>query len=288
MLVLGVGDSLRGSASVADKIDYSFHGYAGTTISLLAEGQLAVADGELYPAAAIAVVKAMALVNTHTAAITINLTILKSGSVARRLIPKDLSLGIGYSLYFEGSRFSVVTPAGEIVTSGVGEGDVATDTIWDTAGDTVYGTGPNAAAILAAGAANLQYFMNAAGTAPEWAAGMKMGTFYRAMNAASGNVEYSGIGFKPSHVLLWGGYASIGLLSIGVSDGTSHHCIRGSFATAGNYTENITRCVDFQHDAANSQDATVDSFDADGFTLAWVRTGTAQIYSVGVLYLAFR
>jgi|GEM_PF-2263350 len=115
MIVLASGDSLRGSASVAAVVDFSFHGLNGAVIDLLAEGQLPVADGALYPAAAIVVVKSMILVNTHSAAVSINLTILKSGSTARRLIPKDMSLGIGFSLYFDGSKLYVINASGEIL-----------------------------------------------------------------------------------------------------------------------------------------------------------------------------
>lgn len=115
MIVLANGDSLRGSASVNAVIDYSFHGIDGTTIALLAEGQLTGGDAELYPATAIVVVKSMVLVNTHSAAVTINLTVLKSESAARRLVPKDLSLGIGFSLHFDGSRICVINASGEVL-----------------------------------------------------------------------------------------------------------------------------------------------------------------------------
>ena len=116
MLVLASGDSLRGSASVAAVVDYSFHGLAGSTLSLLAEGQLPSADGELYPAAAVVVVKSIVLVNTHTSAVTINLTILKAASTARRLLPKNLSLPAGYMAIFDGSRFSVYDASGNLLT----------------------------------------------------------------------------------------------------------------------------------------------------------------------------
>jgi len=45
---------------------------------------------------------------------------------------------------------------------------IATDTIWDAAGDLVYGTGANTAAKLAAGAAGALVGMNAGQTAPEY------------------------------------------------------------------------------------------------------------------------
>ena len=50
-----------------------------------------------------------------------------------------------------------------------GAGSVATDVIWDAAGDTIYGTGANTAIRLAAGTGLQYYRMNAGATAPEWA-----------------------------------------------------------------------------------------------------------------------
>ncbi len=116
MLVLASGDSLRGSASVAAVVDYSFHGLAGSTLALLAEGQLPVTDNELYLASAVVVVKSVVIVNTHTSAVTINLTILKAASTARKLLPKDLSLPAGYMAIFDGSRFSVFDTSGNLLT----------------------------------------------------------------------------------------------------------------------------------------------------------------------------
>jgi hypothetical protein len=49
-----------------------------------------------------------------------------------------------------------------------GSGDVATDAIWDAAGDTVYGTGANTGARLAKGTAYQLYMINSGATAPEW------------------------------------------------------------------------------------------------------------------------
>lgn len=51
-----------------------------------------------------------------------------------------------------------------------GAGDVATDTIWDAAGDLVYGTGSNIASRLAIGTAKKTLRVNSGATAPEWVA----------------------------------------------------------------------------------------------------------------------
>jgi hypothetical protein len=56
-------------------------------------------------------------------------------------------------------------------TAVAGSGDVATDTIWDAAGDLVQGTGANTAARLAIGTAGQVLKVNAGATAVEWGAG---------------------------------------------------------------------------------------------------------------------
>lgn len=56
------------------------------------------------------------------------------------------------------------------VAPGAGSNAVGTDIIWDAAGDLVYGTGADAAARLAIGAAGSGLVVNAGGTAPEWSA----------------------------------------------------------------------------------------------------------------------
>lgn len=73
----------------------------------------------------------------------------------------------GNALYINESN-----AAGAAVWNAIGGASttVATDVIWDAAGDLVYGTGANTAARLAKGTALQQLRMNAGATAPEWAA----------------------------------------------------------------------------------------------------------------------
>ncbi|MFH1320319.1 MAG: hypothetical protein ABII90_06685, partial [Bacteroidota bacterium] len=81
-------------------------------------------------------------------------------------------------------------------------GDIATDTIWDAAGDTAIGTGSNTAKRLALGAANLKYFVNAAGNDIEWAKGLKVSAVTYNVATATGTQAVTGVGFKPSAVIL--------------------------------------------------------------------------------------
>lgn len=65
------------------------------------------------------------------------------------------------------------------IGGGGGGGDVATDAIWNVAGDTVYATGNNAAVRLGIGAALSVYCVNSGATAPEWVASSGTGNVAR-------------------------------------------------------------------------------------------------------------
>jgi len=131
MLALDSGDKLRGDTTTASKVDYTIHGVVGTTITQLADGQLASTIGDLYTSAANAtVVAAITLVNTNTTAESVNLYLTPSGGTARRLISKDLSLGAGYMLLFDGVRATVLNASGgEITIHGSTHEDAGTDEI---------------------------------------------------------------------------------------------------------------------------------------------------------------
>jgi len=116
MIALDSGDKIRGDASAATVVDYTIHGLDGGTIKQLADGQLADAIGDLFTADSADVVTSIILVNTDSSARTVNLYLTPSGGTARRLIAKDTSLGVGYSLHFDGAKVSILNPAGGVVS----------------------------------------------------------------------------------------------------------------------------------------------------------------------------
>ena len=87
------------------------------TIKSLADGQLAAAKGTLYtcPAGTQTIIKTIVLVNTDTAARDVNLYI--NSGTSRRIIPKDMEMGIGYSKIFSDE---LTLAAGELI-----EGDAS-------------------------------------------------------------------------------------------------------------------------------------------------------------------
>jgi hypothetical protein len=154
----------------------------------------------------------------------------------------------------------------------------------DADGDTYY-RASGALARLAKGTANFKKFMNAAGTAPEWAAGVKVGTFTRDLTAASGDVSYSGVGFKPSAIIFLANKTSNPEASWGFSTGAVNYTTY--YRGTGIIGNNSNACIMLTPDATNIQHALVKTLDAHGFTLTWTKvnspTGTGTIF-----YLAFR
>jgi hypothetical protein len=113
---------------------------------------------------------------------------------------------------------------------------------------------------------------------------VKFISFARDMTLATGNVSYTGVGFAPRGIVFFGiaNNGAVGF-TIGADDGTFVRCYTlipgttwgpvGSFSI---FLENPT--------TADKQQAKVNSFDADGFTLGWQKagspTGTADIIAV--------
>ena len=115
MLALDSGDKIQGDTTTASKVDYTIDGVVSSAIAQLADGQLANSIGDLYTSGADeTVVASITLVNTNTSAEAVNLYLLPSGGTARRLIPKDMTLGIDYMMSFDGKRLIVMDDSGRI------------------------------------------------------------------------------------------------------------------------------------------------------------------------------
>ena len=112
MICLNNTDTLEGGASVNAVVDYTVHGLVGTAFTRIAQGQLSNTDPSvLYTAAAAISIVSIILVNTHSAAVTVNLYLDPANAgTPRRMIPKSLSLGIGCSAHFDGQRLTIIDP----------------------------------------------------------------------------------------------------------------------------------------------------------------------------------
>lgn len=117
MLNIDATDKIEGIASVADKVEFTCSIVDGTTVKS-SEGLLSNSQTQIYLAVAATRILSLTLVNTHTSAVTVN--VQKDPTDAGtlyRIIPKDLSLGIGYMLVFDGQRCTVIDASGSLVTS---------------------------------------------------------------------------------------------------------------------------------------------------------------------------
>jgi hypothetical protein len=142
-----------------------------------------------------------------------------------------------------------------------------------------------ASLVPALGLANLKQFMNAAGTAPEYAKGLKIGTFTKFMDDASGSVSYSSIGFKPSSIILIS--AGNTNLCVGFDDAVNHFSGIVYNASAAYYA-NPSVSIYLFDSGTNGQTGYVSSFDTDGFTIAYTYTGGSAHNEGRIFYMAIR
>jgi len=110
-IVLKDGYLLEGDASVASKVDYTVSGLDGTTLTMLASGQLADAKATLVTASGVDTIAGITLFNTHSSAVSVNLY-LNDGS-SRQILGID-SFGAGYHATFDGSKLYVYDENGNL------------------------------------------------------------------------------------------------------------------------------------------------------------------------------
>ena len=108
----------------------------------------------------------------------------------------------------------------------------------------------------------------------------------RDLTAASGDVEYSGVGFMPTALICIGaiGSADNAFWGISDSDKTDKYMKRqgGTFGAPGdNYLINVEPVSN------NWQIATVKSYNADGFTLTWTKS-SSPTGTLTMMFLCFR
>lgn len=175
----------------------------------------------------------------------------------------------------------LITPKG-LKDAGIvaASGSLATDTLWAAKGDLVKGTANDTADILSIGTA--EDILRVVSGAPAWVgANFKVNSTTRDMTAASGDVSYTSVGFKPKAIIFIAIVDAGPLSSIGFDDATGHKSILMQAADTWSYSTAYSIFI------SGTQKAIVKSFDSDGFTLTWTKesspTGTAQI-----MYLAFR
>ncbi len=159
-----------------------------------------------------------------------------------------------------------------------------------TSGGIPYGSAADVWADLAKGAANLKMFMNAGATAPEWAAGFYVHSTTRDMTAATGDVAYTGAGFKPFLIIAFSTVESTTAMSIGFATATVQGNIADySLASTGanSWAPGGELCALFTTGSGVRQLGSLKTMDADGFTLTWTKTGSPTGIA-NLIFLLFR
>lgn len=91
------------------------------------------------------------------------------------------------------------------------------------------------------------------------------------MTAASGDVSYTGIGFKPTAMIAFSAKGGTTNSHMGMVD--SSKTGRSIYNLAGNFSK-FDAFIVLTTSSGNYQEAAVKSFDTDGFTLTWAKTGS--------------
>jgi hypothetical protein len=129
--------------------------------------------------------------------------------------------------------------------------------------------------------------MNAGATAPEWASGSFTGSFTRDMTAASGDVSYTGVGFKGSSGIFISAIDGTEVVTIGVVSGTTNYSLNYPKSGGANWNASSS-LINARSTSGNvTQNAIMKSWDSDGFTLTWTLTNT-EAGTLTAYYLVFR
>ena len=200
-------------------------------------------------------------------------------------------------IYYRGSgALARLAKGTAYLTLGMNSGATAPEwqaslkSIMTAQGDIVYATGANTPARLAKGLAYQVLRMNSGATAPEWSVGtaFKLVAETRAMDAATGDVSYSGAGFTPQAVIVLAGKDG-GLSGRFNSRGAA----TGASTAQGVVGDSATilaqaKLVHAWEDTGKDQSAVLKSLDADGMTLTWTRTGVTASGTLNLYILYLR
>jgi hypothetical protein len=142
-------------------------------------------------------------------------------------------------------------------------------------GDVMKGGAAGILAKLAIGSANQRLFVNAAGTDIEYGYGSKVVAYTRDMTLASGDVAYTGAGFKPRSIIILSGFTAS--FSIAFGDITnSKWRIRLSGTNLAICEIGAAGIISLFEDTAVTkyQAGSLKSLDADGCTITWTKGGS--------------
>lgn len=113
-----------------------------------------------------------------------------------------------------------------------------------------------------------------------------VGTFTRDMTAATGTVAYTGVGFTPSMIIFFGSIGGTVFSSWGAVQGSNKFSMYRDDGTADETISANYGIIIFTSTGV-LQTAEISTYDSDGFTLSWVKTGSPTgTLTVGFIAIA--
>jgi hypothetical protein len=146
-----------------------------------------------------------------------------------------------------------------------------------TTGQVVLGNGTGSLQATTGGSSGQVLTHQGAGVTPIWGASTDtfVGAFTRDLTATSGSVAYTGTGFTPQGVIVFGGISSADGPSWGFTDCTNvGNILDNNNISAGTFDVNASNLLTTTDTSGNNQVATISSCDSNGFTLTWTKTGS--------------
>lgn len=156
------------------------------------------------------------------------------------------------------------------------------------AGDMIIGGSDGVPTRLAAAAANLKLFMNAAGDAPEFANGFYIASMSRDLSSGSGTQSITGVPFKPSMAIILSLVGNTYRKSTGFDTGTAAYCLFANDAvTAGISDWDNVNSIYLKQDVSIFTSAKITSWNSGGLTVTFAATGS-NVGTAILMFLLFR
>ena len=114
----------------------------------------------------------------------------------------------------------------------------------------------------------------------------KVDTFTRDTSLATGTQSVVGVGFKPSYVIFLAVQNANDEASWGFDDGTDNRGIADNNGIATD-TYVVGGAIELRESPGNIYAGSISTFDADGFTMSWIRAGTPT-GTATIRFTAFR
>jgi hypothetical protein len=102
-----------------------------------------------------------------------------------------------------------------------------------------------------------------------------VGSFDRDVSTATGTQAITGVGFTPTSIEVFAAIGGTVKASWGMSDGTTDKCIYQNNIGGTDFISNQSQLIRvITVDISTMYTGTLDSFDADGFTISWTKAGS--------------